>query len=136
MIGIRKTVKIPAIPIAKLLIAPSISPSSSAFDVPTAWLAVPIAIPFDILFLILNNFNIYGPKIAPVFPVIIIAIIVNGTSPFKDSLILIPIGVVIDFGNNEIIVVLSNPKSFDKNNTDKIAVVEPTNIPIKIKTNP
>jgi hypothetical protein len=34
--GARKTVIRPAVPIAKLLIAPSVSPSSIALEVPTA----------------------------------------------------------------------------------------------------
>ena len=42
------TVSIPDTAIERLLIAPSISPSSIALAVPIAWEAVPIAIPFAI----------------------------------------------------------------------------------------
>ena len=42
------TVSIPDTAIERLLIAPSISPSSIALAVPIAWEAVPIAMPFAI----------------------------------------------------------------------------------------
>ena len=49
------TVIIPATPMDKLLIAPSISPSSIVFVVPTACDAVPIAPPIATSSFILNN---------------------------------------------------------------------------------
>lgn len=41
----KTTVRIPQTPIASPLIAPSVSPSSIALDVPTAWLQAPMLNP-------------------------------------------------------------------------------------------
>lgn len=99
--GARKTVRSPAIPIDKELIAPSISPSSIAFVVPIAWAAVPRETPLDILCLTLNVLNTTSPIIDPKIPVNIIATTVMEGIPFRVLLISTPIGVVTDLGASE-----------------------------------
>lgn len=125
---------IPAIPIASPDIAPSTSPISIAFDVPTAWLAVPIATPFAILLSILLHLHIVGPIAAPTIPVETIATIVKAVSAFKALVISIPIAVVIDLGSIDINTSFSKFTSLDKKITDNIAEVDPTVIPKSIGT--
>ena len=64
------TVHRPHTTIARLLIAPSTSPSSIALAVPTAWDAVPIARPLEIGLLIRKSLQINSAAIFPSTPVI------------------------------------------------------------------
>lgn len=89
------TVIIPAIHMATPLIEPSTSPNSIAFEVPTAWLQVPIAIPAAIGSFTLNIFINTGESIEPNIPVIITAATVTGTIPLNCEDISIAIGVVL-----------------------------------------
>ena len=75
------TVIIPATPMERLLIAPSISPISKAFVVPNAWDDVPIATPMATSFFILNTLHTIGAMTAPIIPVINIANTVIGMIP-------------------------------------------------------
>ena len=66
------TVHRPHTTIARLLIAPSTSPSSIALAVPTAWDAVPIARPLEIGLLIRKSLQINSAAIFPSTPVMMI----------------------------------------------------------------
>ena len=87
----------------RLLIAPSTSPISIALVVPSAWEDVPIDIPLDKGSFILKSFKINGAAIAPVIPVITIAITVIDSIPPSVFDISIPIGVVTDLGASDFI---------------------------------
>ena len=95
------TVSVPDIPIDNPLIAPSTSPISMAFVVPSACDAVPRAIPLAIGCLIPPILNTSGDIIAPNIPVQIIATTVIASTPPREFVRDIPIGVVIDFGISE-----------------------------------
>ena len=95
------TVNNPAITIDKLLIAPSISPNSKAFDVPIAWALLPRAKPIATGCLILNNLQILLAMIAPRIPVIITIPTVMVELPPSLSETPIAIAVVIYFGKSE-----------------------------------
>ena len=95
------TVQSPATPIAIPLIAPSISPISIALEVPSAWLAVPIATPAATGFFTRNSLIRAGASIAPTIPVTTTAATVTDTMPPCCSEIPIAIGVVTDLGRRE-----------------------------------
>lgn len=96
------TVNTPEIPMAMPLIAPSVSPISTALLVPTAWLAgfrsplqrLPDFYPERILI----SKGASGPKFGP-NPVMITAATVTGTIPPCCLEISIAIGVVTDLGS-------------------------------------
>lgn len=69
-IGAAITVRIPATAMERLLIAPSISPSSNAFAVPSACAEDPIAIPFATDSSILKTRQIVSANTFPMIPVI------------------------------------------------------------------
>ena len=123
---------IPEITIDKALIAPSISPISKAFEVPTAWLDIPIPIPFATGCFILKHLHTAGARTFPTIPVTIIAKIVIAGTPPRSLLSSIPIGVVIDLGIKETRSNLSIPRSFPRSIVDTIAVAAPTREPIII----
>lgn len=125
---------IPEITIDKALIAPSISPISKAFEVPTAWLDIPIPIPFATGCFILKYLHTIGARTFPAIPVTKIAKIVIAGTPPKSLLSSIPIGVVIDLGINDKRRSLSIPKSFPRRTVEIIAVAAPTREPIMIGT--
>ena len=102
---------IPHIPIASPLIAPSTSPISIAFDVPTAWLDAPMASPAATGSDTLNNFIRRGANIPPSIHVPITAATVIGTTPPAGSDMLTAIGVVTDFGSKETVRLLSSPNN-------------------------
>ena len=69
-IGAAITVRIPATAMERLLIAPSISPSSNAFAVPSACAEDPIAIPFATDSSILKTRQIVSANKFPVITVV------------------------------------------------------------------
>ena len=69
-IGAAITVRIPATAMERLLMAPSISPSSNAFAVPSACEDDPIAIPFATGSSILKTRQIVSANTFPMIPVI------------------------------------------------------------------
>ena len=89
------TVHRPHTTIARLLIAPSTSPSSIALAVPTAWDAVPIARPLEIGLLIRKSLQINSADIFPRTPVIMITATEIVTYPPSSSDTPIPIAVVM-----------------------------------------
>lgn len=125
-------VKIPAIAIESPLIAPSISPISIAFDVPTTWDVVPIAIPLATGDWIFKILNIIGASMAPIIPLIITAIIVIAPIPFIFSERGRAIAVVMDCGNRDIFIMSLSPKSLARIKTEITAVKEPTKTPTNI----
>ena len=100
-IGANTTVISPATAIDKLLIAPCISPNSSALAVPMAWDAVPKANPTDIGFLILNSLHIYSPITLPDIPDTDMAATVMACMPPISPDMATPMAVVIDLGSSE-----------------------------------
>ena len=107
----RITVIIPQIPIAKPLIAPSVSPISSAFEVPIAWLEAPMARPAVIESFTWNSLIRTGARMLPRIPVKITATTVTGTTPPWLSAMLTAIGVVTDLGRREAVMASSRPNS-------------------------
>ena len=83
IIGTTITVIIPAIPIDKLLIAPSTSPISKALVVPNACAEVPNAIPLATGCFIFPILNTVGATIAPKIPVNIIETTVIDSIPLN-----------------------------------------------------
>lgn len=89
---------IPHTPIARPLIAPSVSPSSIAFEVPTAWLHAPILKPAVTGSFTLNRRIKNGAAIFPKIPVKITATTVMEEIPPCAEEMLTAIGVVTDLG--------------------------------------
>ena len=130
MVGAMNTVIIPATPMERLLIAPSISPISKAFVVPNAWDDVPMATPMATSFFILNTLHTIGAITAPIIPVINIANTVIGIIPPNWLDISIPIGVVTDLGKREDII-----SPFKSNIMQDIIIdITPITVPKKIPT--
>ena len=95
-------VSMPVVAIAIELIAPASKDISIAFEVPTAWLAIPKDNPLDIQSLSLNILVNNGPKVEPKIPVkITAAIVISGMPPILIA-ISFAIAVVTDLGINEI----------------------------------
>lgn len=99
--GTSKTVIKPVRAIAVLENAPSISPISSALDVPTAWEEVPIPMPMAMAFKCGSSLTNIGEITAPIIPVIITIMTVMEAFPPSILASEIAMGVVIDFGNKE-----------------------------------
>ena len=119
----------PANPMAKLLIAPSASPISIAFEVPRAWDDVPIAIPMATGSFIFINLNTVSAIMAPVSPVIIIAAtVISGIPPicFDTSM---PIGVVTDLGTSDNPNKTSSSNALAKSMIEVTPTLDPTKIP-------
>ena len=123
---------IPTMPMARPLIAPSVSPISTAFEVPTAWEAVPIAIPTATLSFTLNIFNKYSEKIAPNIPVITTETTVIGIIPFKFFVISKAMGVVTDFGRRARNISFFIPNTLEIIYIYVTETIEPVNVPMMI----
>ncbi len=91
--------------------APSSSPISSAFVVPTAWLHVPMATPFAMRLFTRKILVISGAKMAPKMPVMMTAATVIDVMPPSSCDTAMAIGVVTDFGMNETAMSSPSPKS-------------------------
>ena len=89
---------IPQIPIARPLMAPSVSPIWSALEVPMAWLQAPILSPAVIGSFTRKILISVGAKMLPKIPVKITTTTVIDETPPRLSATLTAIGVVTDFG--------------------------------------
>ena len=115
-----------------LLIAPMSSPSSSAFDVPTTWLAVPMATPCAILFLTLNSLIMNGARMFPITPVNSSAVTVMDLIPPSDCDIAMAIGVVTLFGMSDERRVSSMPMADESRMIVIIEAMLPAIVPAMI----
>ena len=122
----------PARPMARLLMAPSVSPISSARAVPMAWDDVPIASPPARGFFILSSLKKNGPRTAPVIPVIITEIAVIDGSPPRLSAASTAMGVVTDFGTRDSISSSGSPIAFEIRMTDTIEAAAPAATDVRI----
>ena len=100
--------------------------------VPTAWAAVPSAIPLDIGCLILLIFRIASPIIYPKIPVRIIQTTVIDSIPPNILVSDIPIGVVIDLGNIEYSICESAFATLQISTTHTNDIKTPVSIPTNI----
>ena len=96
--GAIKAVSTPASAIARLLMAPSISPISNAFAVPIAWEAEPMATPAANGSVIFKTLHSHRAVRLPVMPVRIITVPAKAPIPPRAIDTSTPIAVVIDFG--------------------------------------
>lgn len=94
----------PAKPTAIPDSAASVSPISTALALPSAWLAVPMAMPEAMLFLTLHFFRIGGKRILPKMPVIMTEATVRAGMPPTVREISMAIGVVVDFGSRDMAI--------------------------------
>lgn len=130
--GIKKTFIIPATVMEREDKAPSVSPSSIALTVPTAWEAVPKETPLDTLSLILNILNTYSPNTLPPIPVTAVKAIVKAGMPPICSDRLVEIAAVVDLGSMDISIVRSKSRSLHKTYTVKSPAKLPIVIPINM----
>ena len=112
--------------------APSSSPISSAFVVPTAWLHVPMATPFAMRLFTRKIFDISGAKMAPRMPVIITAATVMDVMPPSSCDTAMAMGVVTDFGMNDTAISSPRPSSSHSVYALIIETHEPTRQPQKM----
>lgn len=112
--------------------APMSSPISRAFDVPTTWLAVPIATPSATLFLTRKSFIMKGASILPATPVRRRDVTVSDLMPPRLSEIAMAIGVVTLFGSRDEISGSLIPNSFERNIIDIIDAMLPAIVPASI----
>ena len=96
------------------LMEPISSPSSKAFEVPTTWLAPPIATPDAILLLTQNSLIMNGARTLPRMPVIRRLVTVRLSIPPSWLLIAIAIGVVTLLGMREYFTWAGTPKRFER----------------------
>ena len=93
------------------LMAPSSSPISSAFVVPTAWLHVPMATPLAMPSRTRNRRAMSGAVMAPRMPVTMTAATVMDVTPPSCSDTAMAMGVVTDLGMNDSASASSSPSS-------------------------
>ena len=98
------TVMMPQIPMASPLMAPSVSPISRAFDVPTAWLQAPMASPASRGSFTRKRRTKKGASMLPSVPVMRTATTVTGTTPENRSVMLTAMGVVTDLDSSDSVI--------------------------------
>jgi hypothetical protein len=103
-IGVKTAVMIPLTHSARPLIAPCVSPSSSARAVPSPWAAAPMARPKAVGLTTPSQRRTVGPMTAPKTPVITTMAAVKEGMPLSFSTIPMAIGVVADLGAMEIMM--------------------------------
>ena len=126
------TVIMPATATERLLIAPSISPISIAFDVPMTCVAVPMAIPLAMGCFIRSMRHMSSPAILPMSPVNIIADTVMAIYPSSSVDKPMPMAVVMDLGNSVTYCVWLRLKSSAITKMEKPLHSTPDAIPISI----
>ncbi len=117
---------------AILLIAPISSPSSNAFDVPTTWLAVPIATPCATLLFTRNSFIMNGASIFPATPVKSRAVTVIDLIPPSVCEIAIAIGVVTLLGMSDEVSTLSAVMNLARRSIVRMDAALPAIVPAAI----
>ena len=117
---------------AMLLIAPMSSPSSRAFDVPTTWLAVPIATPWATRLLTANIFIMRGARMFPATPVKRRAVTVIERIPPSVSDIATAIGVVTLLGMSDDVSVSSIPRALHMRSIVTREAMLPAKVPAAI----
>lgn len=105
------------------------SPYSIAFEVPSAWEALPNAIPFPSELRMRIHLRSSGPKITPENPAIMTnTTVMEGTPPIPDA-ICMATGVVIDFGIIDKIKLRLMPNSSANSRPLTIPENKPANTP-------
>ena len=112
--------------------APSSSPISRAFVVPTAWLQVPMATPLAMRLFTRKIFDMSGAKMAPRMPVMMTAATVMDVMPPSCSDTAMAMGVVTDLGMNDVAISSPRPSSSQSVYALIIDTTEPTRQPQKM----
>ena len=121
----------PAIAKAIPLMAPSTSPRVMAFEVPTAWLEVPIATPATTGSRTRKSYSMAGAHTAPKMPVKTTAATVTAGIPPMLGEMANANGVETDFTKRESVKTRSRPNHLLKKYADPTETKEPTTVPAR-----